>query len=171
MLTNSYIPKMSMDAICFLITTSSPRMVTFLGLWHPKTCQHVTPLWGHLESKVYTHWPHSIEELKWITKRKNYRNSFGDTIPSHGKCVQRLWVSSRISSSGEKWHAMYSGTSIYECPNIRVFWDMSRRASDILLWDESKIWDTRNRTLHRCTRPQHAGRMLVVHRSCSTKLA
>jgi hypothetical protein len=39
-------------------------MVTFLGLQSFQTHQHVTFLWGHLKSKVYAHYPHSIEELR-----------------------------------------------------------------------------------------------------------
>ncbi|GIY90316.1 hypothetical protein CDAR_416981 [Caerostris darwini] len=41
-----------------------------------------------------------------------------------------------------RWSSSCGGTSTYECPNIRVFRDTSRRASDFLLLVTSEIRDT-----------------------------
>lgn len=47
-----------------------------------------------------------------------------------------------------RYEIKYSITSRYECPIVRLIWDTSRGASEVLFWNTSSDWDTRNSRLH-----------------------
>ncbi|GIY29907.1 FACT complex subunit SSRP1 [Caerostris darwini] len=75
----------------------------------------------------------TFKELQCLTPRGRYDiKVFPSFIQLHGKTFDyKIPLTSILS-----------GTSTYECPNIRVFRDTSRRASDFLLLVTSEIRDT-----------------------------